>query len=288
MPDILHISDLHFGKVFEPDRGAAIQRVSEQLAPDVIVASGDFTQRARRAQYEQAREFLSTFTIPIVVTPGNHDLPVYRVMERALAPYGKYRRYISDTLDRTYRFDGLTIVSLNSTRPLLVTDGRLSRRQLDYAAREFGRAPATDRRVVVTHHHVAYPPNYKGTRVMHGAGPAVARLELLGVGLLLVGHLHCTLIGESIQLMPRLDGSGSRRAGLVVCQAGTATSSRGRGPERGQNSFNYISAGAESTVVTHYGWDGGQAAFRPLREYRFPVNPIGERTATRSEHRREG
>jgi predicted MPP superfamily phosphohydrolase len=48
---LLHVSDLHFGPPFVEHVGEALLRAAQELPADVIVASGDFTQRARREQY---------------------------------------------------------------------------------------------------------------------------------------------------------------------------------------------------------------------------------------------
>jgi 3',5'-cyclic AMP phosphodiesterase CpdA len=281
VPDILQVSDLHFGGVFLPDRAAGVQRVAERRKPHVVVIAGDFTQRARNKQFEAARSFIDQFEAPIVVTPGNHDLPVYRLIERTVAPYRKYRDSIEESLDQVYSFDGLTIVALNSTRPLRATTGSLSARQLDFAADAFERAPAGHLWIVVTHHHVAYPPEFRAPKAMIGGERVVSRLEQLGVRLLIAGHLHSTLIGDSIQLMPRLVPGVPRRSGLIISQSGTATSTRGRGPERGKNSFNYISIGSEQTVVTHYGWNQSNQAFESVADYAFPsgAGEAGDRPA---------
>ena len=269
MPEILQVSDLHFGSVFLPDRAAGIRRVAEERAPDIVVMAGDFTQRARSRQFAEARAFIEGFAAPIIVTPGNHDLPVYRLIERSVAPYRKYCDSIDTSLDQVYAFDGMTIVALNSTRPLRITTGTLSSRQLDYATDAFERAAADDLRILVTHHHVAYPLAFRAPKAMIGGERIVSRLEQLGVRLLMAGHLHSTLIGESIELMPRLIPGQPRRNGLIISQSGTATSTRGRGPERGKNSFNYISIGPERTVVTHYGWNQSKQAFESLADHEF-------------------
>jgi 3',5'-cyclic AMP phosphodiesterase CpdA len=268
--EILQLSDLHFGGVFLPDRADGVHEVASRRQPDIVVIAGDFTQRARSKQFGAARSFVDRFDAPIVVTPGNHDLPVYRLVERAVAPYRKYRTAFDESLNRVYAFEALTIVALNSTRSIRVTGGQLSARQLDLAADAFERAPKENLRIVVTHHHVAYPPAFGAPRAMIGAGRVVSRLEQLGVRLLMAGHLHSTLVGESIQLMPRVVADASRRSGLIISQSGTATSTRGRGPERGKNSFNYISIDRSRTSVIHYGWNGSMRAFEPVAEHVFP------------------
>ena len=107
MPTLLHISDLHFGKPFLPDVAEAVVEHSRSLAPDVVVVSGDLTQRAREEQFRQAAEYLERFERPVVVTPGNHDVPFYRFWERFLLPYRYYRRYVSSDLNTATEVAGL-------------------------------------------------------------------------------------------------------------------------------------------------------------------------------------
>src|SRR4051794_27694367 len=107
MLTILHISDLHFGPPYLPKVGAALESIAPRLAPGVIVASGDFTQRAKAAQFAEARALLDRLPkVPLVVVPGNHDVPLYRVFERAMRPYAQYRKYISAELDTALECDG--------------------------------------------------------------------------------------------------------------------------------------------------------------------------------------
>jgi predicted MPP superfamily phosphohydrolase len=116
MLKLLHISDLHFGPPFLPAVAEAVLRAADELAPDIVVASGDFTQRAKRRQYADARAFLERLpAVPRVVVPGNHDVPLYRVFERLFRPYANYRQYISDELETVLARDDAVIVALNTT-----------------------------------------------------------------------------------------------------------------------------------------------------------------------------
>src|SRR4051794_9598065 len=103
MLTLLHISDLHFGPPYVPEVGAAVLRIAPRLQPNVIVASGDFTQRAKPAEFAAAWAFLDQLPgVPKVVVPGNHDVPLYRVVERLTNPLGLYRRHICDQLDQVW------------------------------------------------------------------------------------------------------------------------------------------------------------------------------------------
>ena len=271
MPEILHLSDLHFGPHFLPDRADGARRLAERLDPDLVVISGDFTRRARRAQFEEARAYLDEFRWPLVVTPGNHDVPLYRVWERFFAPHRNYREYISESLDSVHHQAGLTVVCLNSTRRFTLTNGRIRARQLEFADRAFAGAAEGDLRVVVTHHHLAPPPDFEGGNVMPGARRALRAFTRMRVDLTLAGHMHRAYIGDSLDFLP---GAG-REDGIVIVQCGTTSSSRGRGRERLRNSLNHVRTAEREVRVTRYLWADVEREFLPHSEHRFGARGRG-------------
>lgn len=269
MPDLLHISDLHFGPPFLRDRAEAALGLANRRRPDAVVVSGDLTQRAKPEQFEAARRYLDAFEVPVAVTPGNHDVPLYRVWERIFHPYREYRRHIAAELDTVLRVDGATLVCLNSSRRFPVSNGRLGRWQLGFAEEAFERAPDGDLRVVVTHHHLAPPPDFEGGNVMPRARRAIQAFTDMRVDLILAGHMHRAYIGDSLDFFP----GGDREAGIVILQCGTTTSARGRGRERLANSLNMIRADGGDIRVTHYLWRGSGFGFVPHSEHRFGTRP---------------
>lgn len=268
MLTLLHISDLHFGPPYVPRVGDALLEAAAALEPDVIVASGDFTQRAKREQFIQARAFLDQLPrVPTLVIPGNHDIPLYRVAERIFSPYDLYRTYISEELDMVLRCDEAVIVGLNSTSPLrAITNGRISRDQLDFCAEAFRTTPEGAARIVVAHHHFAPAPDYEGGQVMPKAKRAIDRFSQLGVDLILGGHLHRAYIGNSLDVYPGAD----RERGIIIVQCGTTTSRRGRAREREKNSFNLIRIGEEVIRITHYMYFDDANGFAPVGRHIFP------------------
>jgi len=269
MPEILHLSDLHFGPPFLPDRAEAVRELAEATVPDLVVVSGDLTQRARREQFRAAAEFLDGFSAPVVVTPGNHDVPLYRLHERLFAPYRHYRELIAEELDTVTRIAGATVVALNSSRRLTLTNGRIEQEQLRFAADALADRPAEELKVVVTHHHLAPPPDFARDRVMPRARHALETFVGLGVQLILAGHMHRAYIGDSLDFFPGED----RKEGIVVVQCGTTTSARGRGRERFNNSLNYIVTDGPELVVTHYLWRDATRGFWPHSHHRFGTRP---------------
>lgn len=268
MLTILHISDLHFGPRYIPHVGEVLLREAFALEPEIIVVSGDFTQRAKREQFIEARNYLDRLPkVPIVVTPGNHDVPLYRVFERIFSPEALYRQYISDELDYVLHRDDAVIVSLNSTSPLrTIVNGRLERRQLEFAEAAFRAASPDAVRIVVTHHNLAPAPDYEGGTVMYGAERILRHLNRIGAELVFAGHLHRAYNASSLDLFDQHPPGG----GIRVVQAGTSTSARGRGRERGRNSFNLVRVGKSSIRVTPYLYFDDLRGFAPTGHHVYP------------------
>lgn len=268
MLTILHASDVHFGPPYRPEAGDALLRAAEALDPDVVVVSGDFTQRAKPEQFAAARDFLDRMRRrPQVVVPGNHDVPLYRIFERLFDPYRYYRKYISADLDCVIPVPGATIVALNSTAPLrAITNGRIRDWQLDLCAQAFAQTPLSDARIVVAHHHFAPAPDYEGGQVMPRARRALDRFTELKVDLILGGHLHRAYIGNSLDVYSGVD----RTHGIIIAQSGTSTSGRGRAREREKNSFNFIRVGDDILRLTQYMYFGDVGGFAPVSRHIFP------------------
>ena len=272
MLTIVHGSDLHFGRFHDPDVAAAFLEATVELAPDLIVLSGDFTQRAKVREYREAREFLDRLPgAPTVLTPGNHDVPLYRVFERLFAPYRNYTTYIHDELDTVTRIPGITVVSLNSAAPRrAIVNGRILAGQLDFARSTFGSAPAGDLKAVVAHHHLAPAPDYEGDRPLPRTRVILRAFEEMGVELAFGGHLHRAHVVNSLDVSPR----AGRDHGIVMVQCGTTTSLRGRAREKAKNSFNVIRVESRRLEVTHYLHFREPSGFAPVSLHKFPRSPL--------------
>ena len=264
---VFHISDLHFGPAYHPEVGEAVQEFAANLSPDVIVASGDFTMRAREEQFRAARAFLNRLPgVPLVVTPGNHDVPLYRVRERLLNPFRNYLAHISSELDTVTCVPGATFVALNSTAPLhAITNGRIHRWQLDFAGNAFAATPADDLRIIVAHHHFAPPPDFEGAKPMPQAKRALDAFTEMGVDVIMGGHLHRSYIGNSLDVYPGTD----REHGVVIVQSGTTTSRRGRAREREKNTFNVMRLTSDEIYVEHHMYFSDVADFQVTSRHTF-------------------
>lgn len=269
MLTLLHISDLHFGPVYVSEVGEALVRSAFELQADITVASGDFTQRAKAEQFAAARAFLDRLPpVPRVIVPGNHDVPLYRVWERLLAPYANYRKHLSSELDSVLVREDAVIVALNTTAPWSkIVNGRITRGQLDFCARAFRDAPPGAARIVVAHHHFAPAPDYDDEHdVMSRARQALDRFTELEVDLILGGHLHRGYIGNSLDVYPSKD----RTSGMIIVHSGTTTSRRGRAREREKNSFNLVKIDHDVVHITHFMFFSLLGGFAPVGRHEFP------------------
>jgi 3',5'-cyclic AMP phosphodiesterase CpdA len=245
MRTLVHLSDLHFGRVDETLL-APLRELVERIAPDVVVVSGDLTQRAKSEEFEQARAFLDTLPGPQIVVPGNHDISLYNLYRRFLKPLDRYRRYITDDLDPVYVDEEIAVLGVNTARSLTFKDGRVNKEQVGKICQQLSGLDAALTRIVVTHHPFDLPESADEGDLVDRAPMAMAAFAECGVDLLLAGHLHMSHSNSTAERYPI-----SEYAALVV-QAGTATSTRARGEV---NSFNVVRVEPARVEVDRYGWD---------------------------------
>jgi 3',5'-cyclic AMP phosphodiesterase CpdA len=251
MRTIVHLSDIHFGRVDERLLAPLLATV-EAVQPHVVVVSGDLTQRARSEQFKAARAWLDTLPTPQIVVPGNHDIPLYNVAARFLSPLTKYRKYITENLAPEYVDDEIAVMGLNTARSLTIKDGRVNREQVQRLQERMDKVDERLTRIVVTHHPFDLPESFDEDDLVDRAPMAMEAFAKCGVDLLLAGHLHASHSGNSAR---RYKIAGY--AALVV-QAGTATSTRGRGET---NSFNVLRIEGDEIQVERYGWKEETGAF---------------------------
>jgi 3',5'-cyclic AMP phosphodiesterase CpdA len=153
---ILHVSDLHTGTREDPEIEAALRSLLGRVDAELIVASGDLTHRGRRDQHERAHRFLTSFGLPVLTVPGNHDMP-YTFPARFTSTYAEFERQWG-TIEQTHSSPALHVIGLNSSRRFRHQGGALHAAQLESAERRLAEAPAGAYRVVVLHHHMVGAP----------------------------------------------------------------------------------------------------------------------------------
>jgi 3',5'-cyclic AMP phosphodiesterase CpdA len=234
---IAHLSDLHFGTE-RPDTVEALHARLLVLRPDLVVVSGDLTQRATDAQFARARDFLRRLAgdgLETLCVPGNHDVPLWGGGDRLRAPLARYRRHVSADLCPTWRDPRAVVQGLSSARRFTGKNGRINRVQRLRVARTFAGLPEHTLRIVAVHHPLlALPwgPDGATLPAVHGGSEALAAFVDAGAHVVLSGHHHRSH-AEDAAATDAADRS------LLVVQAGTALSSRTR---HEQNAFNVLRA----------------------------------------------
>lgn len=239
MTRLVHLSDLHYGK----DRAeleAPLLEAVRRIDPDLVVVSGDFTQRARVRQFDRARAFLDRLCCPWLAVPGNHDTPLDNLWVRLTAPWKRYRQAIDPDLEPRYQDAATVVVGVNTVNRFSWQRGRLSARRITRACA--GLQAAGDRaRLVVLHHPLQHGPEVD-KRLMRGAALALERFADCGAQIVLSGHLHNTVVAP-FRAYP----------GLLFVQAGTSLSRRQRGEP---NTFNLLEIGGNAVTVETWGAEG--------------------------------
>lgn len=242
MTTLLHISDTHFGTEQAPVC-EALRALSRDQKPDVLIFSGDLTQRARSAEFAAARAYVDSLGIAqVLVLPGNHDIPLYNVFARMFHPYQGYAREFGTGLSPVIDTPSVLVVGVNTTRASRHKNGVVSGEQIESVCATLGRARPGQLRVVVTHQPAAVFRDKDEHDRLRGADPALQAWSAAGADLVLGGHIHLPYVVDL------LSGSKPVPRAMWCVQAGTALSSRVR--HGTANSVNLIR------------WDGGSGGER--------------------------
>lgn len=261
MRTIAHLSDLHFGR----HRDAIVEDLLHSIhehQPDLVAVSGDFTQRAKRSEFAEAERFLQRIGVPKLTVPGNHDVPLYNLFNRAFRAFQNYDRYIDPYNQPGGIFqDGeLLAFGINTARRFTRKNGRLSHAQIAQINSVFSAAPDQVAKVLITHHPLDFAIGQAAVQVAGRSRLALDAVARSGVRVLLSGHHHRAHSGAT----SRLESAGS----VLVIHAGTAVSTRVR--DTGKNDYNLIALAPNRASITVMTWENGQgfAPGRP-RSYRF-------------------
>jgi 3',5'-cyclic AMP phosphodiesterase CpdA len=265
MRAIVHLSDIHFGRVNDEVIAPLIETIRD-LKPDLVAVSGDLTQRARAHQFKEARAFLDLLPQPQIVVPGNHDVPLHNLFARFAQPLHKYRRYITDDLRPFYHDEEIAVLGVNTARSFTIKGGRINEQQVAWMRDRLCAANEQTVKVVVTHHPFDLPAGHDERALLGRARMAMEHLADCGADLFLAGHLH---VSQTMHSAKRYQIEGHN---ALVVQAGTATSDRGRGEE---NSFNVVRIERPLISIERFAWEAERRQFGLLTTERFRHTPDG-------------
>lgn len=273
---LAHLSDLHFGH-HDEDIAQSLAVDIEKQNVDIVVISGDFTQRGIESEFKAARNFLDQLKQPVFAVPGNHDVPQVNLWRRLVDPYKLYKTYISEELEPFLSAFGVALLGLKTAHRFMPgfnwSHGSFSRSQLAKVEQRFSAAPPDAIRVIVAHHPLLYPQGETlRQQTVWRSDLALETFAKLGVRLVLSGHFHLSYVrlhggeGEIGQGAP----TGLREAAtapILVAQSSSTISTRLRGHA---NAYNLIDLGPVIEIDVRE-WDG--SAWRTRERQVKPVSP---------------
>jgi len=244
MTELVHVSDLHFGTE-DPTVAEGLVRAMMERPPELLIVSGDLTQRALPDQFVAARRCLDHLAVPRLVVPGNHDQPLWDFSRRLLAPLARFRQFVTPDLDPLVRLKDALVLGLDTTWRWVWKRGCIRQQHLDAIRASLGAMDDSRLRILVTHHPFLPAPGAPRFAPMYGrTDEALSLLRHCGPAVLLAGHLH---LGDTGGIHATEAGS------LLAVQAGTAISKRVRTQV---NTFNRIQVQDHELSVTVCRWNG--------------------------------
>jgi 3',5'-cyclic AMP phosphodiesterase CpdA len=255
---IVHISDTHFGTEV-PDVVNALVHAIHDIQPGLIILSGDITQRAKHSEFASANRFLQSLPdAPLLIVPGNHDLPLFNLWQRFTAPYSHYLNLQSAAFNPVFENPQLLVIGVKTTSRFRHVNGRISEKQISEVAECLRQAPPSTRKLVVCHHPFDYVLESDKKNLIQGAGKALRVWSEAGLDYILGGHIHYPFVSTARVRHPDI------LYDTRIVQAGTACSSRVRSNQA--NAFNLLELSAQDDHLFRYDYDGISKTFicRPL------------------------
>lgn len=256
MSKLLHLSDLHFGKD-RPDLLEPLLSSINDHRPDLVAISGDFTQRARDHQFEQAHAFINRINAPVLGVPGNHDVLLDRPFQRFFMPWRGYNKWISQDLTPRYENEDMVVIGVNSVNRFAWQTGKLTAGRIDPACAAMSETAAHKAQVLVVHHPLEHPAETR-KKPIPGAKAALDKLLSCGADMILSGHLHTWHAGN---FTVKAGGSTA-----VQLHAGTSLSSRVRGEP---NDYNLINISLDHIEIERLSYDEDARLFKTTEARKF-------------------
>jgi 3',5'-cyclic AMP phosphodiesterase CpdA len=247
----LQVSDTHFGTE-RPVAMAALRQFCAELRPQLLLVTGDITQRARAHEFARARAFFDELQVPArLIVPGNHDIPLFDLATRAWRPYRAFERVFGAALEGEFERDDLLVIALNTTRRWRHSNGEVSAAQIERVSARLARAAPAQLKLVAVHQPVAAITHEDVANLLRGHDDAVRRWAEAGADAVVGGHIHLPYV------LPLRQRWCDLARPMWAVQAGTAVSSRLRGGI--SNSVNVIRGSPQASVER---WDLDEALQR--------------------------
>ena len=263
MTSIIQFADIHFG-VEDPDAMAAVKTYTDALKPDCILICGDITQDGKVSEFKAAQNWIQSFNVPRVITPGNHDTPVYGIFQRLFQPWGRYDRYIAPLSEPFYADKNVMLVTMNTARGVQAkldwSLGVVDMDVLDEKIKTLHSAEAGCLKMIAVHHPLIYPPSSPLDKQTKRGPEAIKRLSDNNIDAVLSGHIHS----------PFFKDRDPGKTDIISIGSGTLSTRRRGVPP----SFNHIQIDEDTLSVTPIDWiDGVFVAAKPWVKARRELNP---------------
>jgi 3',5'-cyclic AMP phosphodiesterase CpdA len=258
---VLQVSDLHAGTREEPGVENDLRSLVAEMAPALVVASGDLTHRNTTAQHERAAALLRSLGPDLLVVPGNHDIPRWPPW-RMTQTFDEFLRVWVET-EPVYLSERLVVCGLNSVRPWKQQGGALRRSQLERARHVFADAPPRAFRMVALHHHLLGAPWRTVKRTIANRSSVLGALVDAGAELIVSGHVHQGAVSQR-QEFEVVEGTVHGTTVVTAPGLGQPRPKR-RGEARGLHLFEIEE---RCLTVATYSWTSGD--WTRIAERRFP------------------
>jgi 3',5'-cyclic AMP phosphodiesterase CpdA len=258
---VLQVSDLHAGTREEPEVENDLRALVAELAPELVVASGDLTHRNEPAQHERAASLLRSLGPELLVIPGNHDIPRWPP-QRMTATFDEFLRHWPET-EPVYRSEHLVVCGLNSVRPWKQQGGALRESQLEHVRAVLADAPRGALRMVALHHHLLGAPWRTVKRTIANRSTVLGSLVDAGAELIVSGHVHQSAVSQRHEFEV-VEGEVHGTTVVTAPGLGQPRPKR-RGEARGLHLFEVEE---RSLTVVTYSWTGSD--WCRIAERRFP------------------
>jgi 3',5'-cyclic AMP phosphodiesterase CpdA len=166
----------------------------ERFDPELVLVSGDLTNRGTSEQHTTAAGLLQGLGRTLLVVPGNHDIP-YTFPARFTRTFETFERHW-ETTEPVYRSPQIVAVGLNSVRAWRHQSGGIRQAQLERAADALRIGEGNPLRIAVLHHHLIGAPWRTRKRTVARRNHVLASLVDAGAELIVAGHIHQGAVAE--------------------------------------------------------------------------------------------
>ncbi len=227
---IAHISDSHFGTIY-PGVSEALLKALKELNPDLVVFTGDITQRARISQFRSAKKFVDQLhPLPVLVVPGNHDVPLFNLPARLFWPLRNYKKVFKGPMEEKFLGKNVGVLAFNSTFRFYQIQGRLNLKETEEKLSQLRNQCQV--LIVAFHHPLDCAKSVDEKNLLKNRDAVISLFDKYKVDLVMNGHIHDPFAELSIDRYPSIARP------MILSLAGTCTSWRIR--KNSPNSFNLI------------------------------------------------